>query len=143
VIVDPPFRDGCGGDGLSDDEHPLGDVRLGQAWMASSWSRTASVRQPRQPRPQANNVGQALDFSAKSFEPADLPDPADPVTQPCSTRDDPGRNFCQEHVNDLETLEHLAERYGFQVGDGKLQDILTEPDRIRRAVEQSRQGAAR
>ena len=34
TIVDPPFHDGGGGDGLSADEHPLGDVRLGQAWMA-------------------------------------------------------------------------------------------------------------
>jgi len=32
-IVDPPFRDGGGGDGLSADEHPLGDTRLGQAFM--------------------------------------------------------------------------------------------------------------
>jgi phospholipase C len=34
AFVDPPFRDGGGGDGLSADEHPMGDVRLGQAWMA-------------------------------------------------------------------------------------------------------------
>jgi phospholipase C len=34
AIVDPPFKDGGGGDGLSADEHPLGDVRLGQAFMA-------------------------------------------------------------------------------------------------------------
>ena len=34
TIVDPPFRDGGGGDGLSADEHPHGDVRLGQAFMA-------------------------------------------------------------------------------------------------------------
>ncbi|HYU60675.1 MAG TPA: alkaline phosphatase family protein [Solirubrobacterales bacterium] len=34
VFVDPPFRDGSGGDGLSADEHPLGDVRLGQAFMS-------------------------------------------------------------------------------------------------------------
>jgi len=34
TIVDPPFRDGGGGDGVSADEHPLGDVRLGQAFMA-------------------------------------------------------------------------------------------------------------
>jgi len=34
AFVDPPFRDGGGGDGLSADEHPHGDVRLGQAWMA-------------------------------------------------------------------------------------------------------------
>ena len=34
TFVDPPFRDGGGGDGISADEHPHGDVRLGQAWMA-------------------------------------------------------------------------------------------------------------
>jgi phospholipase C len=34
TIVDPPFKDGSGGDGLSADEHPLGDVRLGQAFQA-------------------------------------------------------------------------------------------------------------
>jgi phospholipase C len=33
-IVDPPFRDGGGGDGLSADEHPHGDIRLGQAFMS-------------------------------------------------------------------------------------------------------------
>jgi phospholipase C len=34
VLVDPPFKDGGGGDGLSADEHPHGDVRLGQAFMS-------------------------------------------------------------------------------------------------------------
>ena len=34
TFVDPPFRDGGGFDGNSADEHPLGDVRLGQAFMA-------------------------------------------------------------------------------------------------------------
>ncbi len=34
AIVDPPFRDGGGGDGNSADEHPHGDIRLGQAWMS-------------------------------------------------------------------------------------------------------------
>jgi phospholipase C len=33
-IIDPPFRDGGGFDGNSADEHPHGDVRLGQAFMA-------------------------------------------------------------------------------------------------------------
>jgi phospholipase C len=33
-IVDPPFRDGGGFNGNSADEHPMGDVRLGQAFMA-------------------------------------------------------------------------------------------------------------
>ena len=34
AFVDPPFHDGGGFDGNSADEHPHGDVRLGQAWMA-------------------------------------------------------------------------------------------------------------
>jgi phospholipase C len=34
AFVDPPFKDGGGGNGTSADEHPLGDVRLGQAFMA-------------------------------------------------------------------------------------------------------------
>lgn len=33
-FVDPPFRDGGGGDGVSADEHPHGDIRLGQAFMS-------------------------------------------------------------------------------------------------------------
>jgi phospholipase C len=32
-IVDPPFADGGGGQGCSADEHPHGDIRLGQAFM--------------------------------------------------------------------------------------------------------------
>ena len=34
VFVDPPFRDGGGGRGLSADDHPHGDIRLGQAFMS-------------------------------------------------------------------------------------------------------------
>ena len=44
AFVDPPFRDGGGGDGLSADEHPLGDVRLGQAFMADAVN--AFIRSP-------------------------------------------------------------------------------------------------
>jgi phospholipase C len=32
--VDPPFRDGGGGNGVSADDHPHGDIRLGQAFMS-------------------------------------------------------------------------------------------------------------
>ena len=34
AYVDPPFIDGGGGDGLSGDEHPHGDIRIGQSYMA-------------------------------------------------------------------------------------------------------------
>jgi phospholipase C len=34
AYVDPPFLNGGGGDGLSGDEHPHGDIRMGQAYMS-------------------------------------------------------------------------------------------------------------
>jgi phospholipase C len=34
AFVDPPFKDGGGGDGTSGDEHPHGDIRIGQAFMS-------------------------------------------------------------------------------------------------------------
>jgi phospholipase C len=88
TIVDPPFRDGSGGDGLSADEHPLGDVRLGQAFMADvvtafvnspNYKRGAlfvvydewggffdHVRPPRVPDSRASN-NQAEDFGQMGF----------------------------------------------------------------------------
>ena len=33
-FVDPPFPDGGAGDGISGDEHPHGDIRIGQAFMS-------------------------------------------------------------------------------------------------------------
>ena len=41
-IVDPPFVDGGGGDGCSADEHPHGDIRLGQAFMDDTASGSAT-----------------------------------------------------------------------------------------------------
>ncbi|MDX6651288.1 MAG: phospholipase [Solirubrobacterales bacterium] len=34
AFVDPPFLDGGGGDGLSGDEHPHGDIRIGQSFIS-------------------------------------------------------------------------------------------------------------
>jgi phospholipase C len=34
TFVDPPFKNGGGGDGVSGDDHPHGDVRIGQAYMS-------------------------------------------------------------------------------------------------------------
>jgi phospholipase C len=50
VYVDPAFRDGSGGNGVSADDHPHGDIRLGQAFASDvvhafiespHWSRGA------------------------------------------------------------------------------------------------------
>jgi hypothetical protein len=37
-------------------------------------------------------------------------------------------------VSDLAELEALADRFGFPVGDGKIADLFSTPDGIRRAV---------
>jgi hypothetical protein len=38
------------------------------------------------------------------------------------------------HANDLAELEHLADRLGFPLGAGRVEDLFTKPDSIRRSV---------
>ncbi|MGH2969124.1 MAG: alkaline phosphatase family protein, partial [Solirubrobacteraceae bacterium] len=222
-FVDPPFRDGGGGDGLSADEHPHGDVRLGQAWMADvvrafvqsrcyrrgalfvvydEWGgffdhvRPPRVRDARgsanldedfgqmgfripavavspyaRRRPgggarvrhaqlgfesilklisyrwglghlterdrYATNIAETFEFPSRpDYEPPDLPDPEHVASRPCSLGG--GDVLTQEsaaaHVSDLAALEELAERFGVPAGDGKVSDLFTKPDAIRRAA---------
>jgi hypothetical protein len=37
------------------------------------------------------------------------------------------------HVSDLAELEALADRFGFPVSGGKVADLFTQPDAIRRS----------
>lgn len=221
-FVDPPFRDGGGGDGVSADEHPHGDVRLGQAWMADvvrafvqskcyrrgalfvvydEWGgffdhvRPPRVRDARASRNldedfgqmgfripavavspfarrrrgrgvrvrhaqlgfesiikliayrfrlghltvrdrYATNIGETFDWTHPRFEAPDLPDPEHVASRPCTLGG--GDVLTQEsaaaHVGDLVELESLADRYGFRVGSGKVDELFTKPDAIRRAV---------
>ncbi|HEX8067756.1 MAG TPA: alkaline phosphatase family protein [Thermoleophilaceae bacterium] len=230
AIVDPPFRDGGGGQGMSADEHPHGDVRLGQAWMSDVvhafiaspnyrngalflvydewggfWDHVRPPRVPdvrasrdpaedwgqmgfripavavspysrrgREPRARvshatlgfesiiklityrfglgnltvrdryAKNVGRTFDWSRPDFEPPDLPDPAQVASSPCPTGGDQTpipqttTESRLEHEGDLAALEGLAERHGVPVGDGKVSDLFTKPDALRRAVRRGR-----
>jgi phospholipase C len=221
-FVDPPFRDGGGADGVSADEHPHGDVRLGQAWMAdvvsafvqstcyrrgalfvvydewggffdhvrpphvrdarasrnldedfgqmgfripavavSPFARRRSGRAVRVRHAQlgfesiikliayrfrlghltvrdryATNIGETFDWDRPRFEAPDLPDPQQVASRPCTLGG--GDVLTQEsaaaHVSDLVELESLADRYGFRVGTGKVDELFTKPDAIRRAV---------
>jgi phospholipase C len=226
-IVDPPFRDGGGGDGLSADEHPHGDVRLGQAWMADvvrafvaspNYRRGAlfivydewggffdHVRPPRVPDVRssrdlaedfgqmgfripavavspytrrasggprvrvshetlgfesilklityrfglgsltvrdryATNIGRTFDWGVRDFERPDLPDPVEVATRPCSLGGGGGlsRESFEAHASDLADLEELAFRFGVPVGDGKVDEIFTRPDALRRAIRAGR-----
>ena len=218
AYVDPPFRDGGGGDGLSADEHPLGDVRLGQAFMSDvvhafmdspNWERGAlfivydewggffdHVRPPsvtddrRNPTNidqdfglmgfripavvispyakrgsvshllcgfesiiklityrfglgdltvrdrYATNIGETFDWERPRLEAPDLPDPEHVASRPCALGG--GDVLTQEsadaHVNDLAELEQLANRFGFPVGSGRVDELFTKPDAIRRVA---------
>ena len=220
AIVDPPFRDGGGFDGNSADEHPHGDVRLGQAWMADvvnafvnspnyatgalfivydEWGgffdhvRPPSVRDDRSSRdlnedfgqmgfripavavspftrrPRrggwkvdhgqygfesilkliayrfglgsltrrmqfANNVGRSFNWARPDFERPALPDPRQVVTAPCALGGGDVLDSQLAHAGDLAELEELALRFGIPVYEGKLGDIFTLPDTIRRGV---------
>jgi phospholipase C len=226
-IVDPPFRDGGGFEGNSADEHPHGDVRLGQAWMSDivhafmaspNYRRGAlfvvydewggffdHVRPPRVPDVLANptnldedwgqmgfripgvavspwatktnnararvshatlgfesilkfisyrfglghltvrdryatNIGRTFDWTKPRMEPPDLPDPMHVASEPCPTGGsqtpvpETTAESKAEHANDLAGLEELAHRFGVPVGDGKVDQIFTKPDALKRAI---------
>jgi phospholipase C len=219
AFVDPPFRDGGGGDGLSADEHPLGDVRLGQAFMADvvnafvrspAYRRGAlfvvydewggffdHVRPPRVPDDRASadlyedfgqmgfripavavspyargrrggfrvdhgtygfesilkliayrfglgalntrmrrarNIGRSFDWERPDFSPPPLPDPPEIVTAPCAAGGGDVLDSQQAHASDLADLEELAHRNGVPVYEGRLGDIFSLPDTVRRGV---------
>jgi phospholipase C len=89
TFVDPPFRDGGGGNGVSADDHPHGDIRLGQAFLSDvvhaflespQWRRGAlfvvydewggffdHVVPPHVPDERANHRNQAQDWGQMGF----------------------------------------------------------------------------
>jgi phospholipase C len=220
AIVDPPFRDGGGGDGLSADEHPLGDVRLGQAFMADvvrafvlsgNYRRGAlfviydewggffdHVRPGRVPDDRAstdisedfgqlgfrvpavavspyarrarkvfnvdhgqyahesilkfisyrfglgdlntrmqfaNNIGHSFGWQRPDFEIPHLPDPPEIVTLPCAHGGGDVADTQEAHASDLADIERIAERYRLPVYEGKVGDIFTLPDSIKKGVQ--------
>jgi phospholipase C len=234
AIVDPPFKDGGGGDGLSADEHPLGDVRLGQAFMADvvhAFTRSKNyqrgalfviydewggffehVRPGRVPDDRAsadiendfgqlgfrvpavavspysrrrkkrwswerdyngwgpghfnvdhgqyahesilklisyrfglgdltkrmkfaNNIGRSFDWERPDFIPPPFPDPPQIVTQPCALGGGDVADAQEKHANDLQEIEHLADRYKMPVYEGKRDDIFTAPDSIKKGLQ--------
>jgi phospholipase C len=219
AFVDPPFRDGGGGDGLSADEHPLGDVRLGQAFMAdvvNAFVRSPAYRRGalfvvydewggffdhvRPPRVaddrasadlnedfgqmgfripavavspfaragsagfrvdhgtygfesilklisyrfglgdlntrmrEARNIGLSFDWEQPDFDAPALPDPPEIVTSPCALGGGDVLDSQQTHASDLAELEELAVRHGVPVYEGKLGDIFSLPDTVRRGI---------
>jgi phospholipase C len=221
AFVDPPFRDGGGGDGMSADEHPLGDVRLGQAFMADVVNAFVSspnyrrgalfviydewggffdhVRPPRvadarasknldedfgqmgfripavaispytrqrsrrrqfrvdhgryghesilkliayrfglgmltQRMARARNIGHSFDWEHPAFLRPHLPDPREVVSAPCTAGGGDVLDSQDTHASDLAALEQLAELFGVPTYEGRLGDIFTLPDSVRRGL---------
>ena len=93
----------------------------------------------------ANNIGESFDWEATDFEPPELPDPSTIVSTPCFLGGDTGTTAlpagAEAHQSDLAELEGLAERHGFEVGDGSIDSIFREPDSVKQAHEEGRQPA--
>ena len=84
----------------------------------------------------ATNIGETFDWSRPRFEAPDLPDPEQVASRPCSLGggDVLTQDSAAAHVSDLAALEDLADRFGVPTGDGKVSDLFTKPDAIRRAT---------
>jgi hypothetical protein len=84
----------------------------------------------------ATNIGETFDWSRADFEAPDLPDPEHVASRPCSLGggDVLTEESAAAHVSDLAALEDLADRFGVPCGDGKVSDLFTKPDAIRRAA---------
>jgi hypothetical protein len=83
----------------------------------------------------ANNIGQSFEWKHPDFEVPVLPDPPDIATSPCALGGGDVLDSQEAHASDLAELEEVADRYGLPVYEGKLGDIFTLPDTMRRAVE--------
>ena len=82
----------------------------------------------------ARNIGQSFDWEQPDFVPPALPDPPEIVTTPCALGGGDVLDSQQAHASDLAELEELAVRHGVPVYEGKLGDIFTLPDTVRRGV---------
>jgi phospholipase C len=228
AYVDPPYIDGGGGNGHSGDEHPHGDIRIGQSYMAEvahafmespqyrrgamfinydEWGgffdHVSPVRVPddrasrdleedfgitgfRVPNAVispftrrggvshmtvthesilklisyrfglghlntrhrfASQIGRAFDFEHPDPEAPDLPRPAPPAAQTCSSQGLP-RTAAEERAEEaaegpgLEALGPLAESLGYEIRPATAERVFRDPDRARRALGERWRAAA-
>jgi len=83
----------------------------------------------------ANNIGQSFDWRRPNFEVPHLPDPPEIVTQPCALGGGDVADSQMAHANDLADLEHIAERHNLPVYEGKMGDIFTLPDSVKKGLQ--------
>jgi hypothetical protein len=85
----------------------------------------------------ANNIGQGFDWEPATLEPPELPDPTAIASVPCSLGGDTGAlsdDLTAPHQRDVDALEDLAVRFGYEIGSGKPEEIFRSPDSVKQAV---------
>jgi hypothetical protein len=82
----------------------------------------------------ARNIGRSFNWERPSFDRPALPDPPAIVTAPCAAGGGDVLDSQRAHASDLAGLEELAHRFGVPVYEGRLGDIFTLPDTVRRGV---------
>jgi phospholipase C len=83
----------------------------------------------------ASNIGRSFEWQRPDFEKPDLPDPPEIVTQPCALGGGDVADTQLAHASDLADIERVAERYNLPVYEGKMGDIFTLPDSIKKGVQ--------
>ena len=91
----------------------------------------------------ARNIGRSFDWRRPNFDVPDLPDPPQIATAPCSLGGRDVVDSQQAHASDLAALEGLAHRFGVPVYDGKVDQIFTQPDALKRAIRAERRARRR
>jgi hypothetical protein len=89
------------------------------------------------------NVGRSFDWRRRDFDPPPLPDPPQIATSPCRFGGRDVVDSQQAHASDLAALEGLADRFGLPVYDGKVDQIFTSPDALKRALRAERRARLR
>ena len=82
----------------------------------------------------ASNIGNSFEWERPDFERPHLPDPPEIVTQPCALGGGDVADTQLAHASDLAEIEHIAERYKLPVYEGKIGDIFTLPDSIKKGL---------
>ena len=112
-------------------------AQLGFESILQASSPTASGSGPSPTRDKyATNIGETFDWAQPALRAARPARPEHVASRPCALGG--GDVLTQEsaaaHVSDLAALEDLADRFGVPAGDGKVSDLFTKPDAIRRAA---------
>lgn len=115
--MDPPFGALLGYEpGISGDEHPHGDIRIGQAFMSDVVH--AFMESPQYRRGilfVTYDIGRTLDWDDPDPEPPEIPDPVAVAGAPCPAPQEGGARQAARHGHGVEWVPRataLADRAG-------------------------------